>query len=163
MSVEAPGRTAENTGQEASRRASGQEGDTWKVVRRRGVEGGAFQHVSSGVSFGSPGGMKAFIRISFAVSHLTSLGEHLDPWISFSHYVLAFLIRKDLNHQILGPCECWFKYQTPTRARRRGHTSLYSFGCLSSFRWRGLESQGSTSEAQLICFAHICIPKHWDE
>lgn len=55
------------------------EGDTWKAARRHGAEGDTFQHVSSGVSFGSPGGMKAFIRISFAVSHLASLGEHLDP------------------------------------------------------------------------------------
>ena len=139
------------------------EGDTWKAACRHGAEGDTFQHVSSGVSFRSPGGMKAFIRISFAVSHLASLGEHLDPWISLSHYILAFLIGKDLNHQILRPCECCFKYQTPTRARRRGHTSPYSFECLSSFRWRRLESQGSTSEAQLICFAHIFIPKHCDE
>lgn len=102
------------------RTASGQKGEIWKAASRHGgVPGGTISSTCAQLlAFGLPGLTKVFRKISFVVFHLTSLGEHLDKRISFSHYISAFLMRKDLNPQISRPHECWFKYQTPTQARR---------------------------------------------
>lgn len=99
----------ETSGKRWSWRRPEKKAEIWKAESRHERHVPALSLQS--LAFGLPVAMKGFIKITFLVFYLTSLGDHVgSKWISFSHYVLAFLMSRHQNPQVSRLWECWFKY-----------------------------------------------------